>query len=160
MSQLSPVSFMGTALVPAVLVSACALLLLSFNNRIVAVLTRQRALHRELLEGARKARGASLTHAQLVHPGISSVWANELSASMNSRASSNKDLAAKEDQIMAEERFASTEWHTAIERQINELVRPAARGGGAPRRAILGVGVGPLICMHAFGRAHNTVLRL
>lgn len=136
MSQLSPVSFMGTALVPAVLVSACALLLLSFNNRIVAVLTRQRALHRELLEGARKARGATLSHAQLVHPGIVNVWAAEPSMSGSSRNSSNKDLAAKEDQIFAEERFATSEWATGIERQIADLVRRGARrvgAGGADR---------------------------
>ena len=45
-AMLSAPSFVSSAIVPAVLISACCLLLLTINNRIVAVLTRQRALHR------------------------------------------------------------------------------------------------------------------
>ena len=42
----------GAATVPVVLVSACALLLLSFNNRVVSLISRQRSLHRELIQHA------------------------------------------------------------------------------------------------------------
>jgi hypothetical protein len=54
LGHLQPAAFMGAALVPAVLISACALLLLSFSNRLVAVVGRQRSLHRELLEAVRR----------------------------------------------------------------------------------------------------------
>jgi hypothetical protein len=37
------------AVVPTVMISASGLILLSFNNRLVSVLVRQRSLHRELL---------------------------------------------------------------------------------------------------------------
>jgi hypothetical protein len=85
-------SFMGMALVPAVLVSACALLLLSFNNRIVAVLTRQRALHRELLEDARRAG-----RARSLGGGCGGSWQSMLEA-------------AKEDPTAAQELYATSEW--------------------------------------------------
>jgi hypothetical protein len=128
MHNISSATFMGTALVPAVLVSACALLLLSFNNRIVAVLTRQRALHRELLEGARKHRasqhGHMVAHAGLLNASCS-VFAPDTSLAASSRSSSHKDLAAKEDQIAAEEQYTHSEWATAIERQIRDLVSVA-----------------------------------
>lgn len=114
MSALVPSAFMSTALVPAVLVSACALLLLSFNNRIVAVLTRQRVLHRELLEDARKHRAALLNGSCFV-----SCQINEPSVAPSE--SSN----CKEDLLLANERFTNTEWATGIERQINDLRREA-----------------------------------
>jgi hypothetical protein len=99
--------FMSTALVPAVLVSACALLLLSFNNRIVAVLTRQRALHRELLEDARRA-GRSCKGAL----GTGGSWQSVLEA-------------AKEDPAAAQELYATSEWAVSTERQIRDLRREA-----------------------------------
>lgn len=130
LNHLDSAAFMSNALVPAVLVSACALLLLSFNNRIVAVLTRQRVLHRELLEGARKQRASFVSHHHQhppVHAGVlaSACFSAEAASLSGSRSSSHRDLATKEDQAAADERFATSEWATAIERQIRDLHREA-----------------------------------
>lgn len=114
--------FMGTALVPAVLVSACALLLLSFNNRIVAVLTRQRALHRELLQDAQKCRKSLANTPSWQSLNIPSAPSSQ-SAAATSLAATAK---CKEDLLAAEERFASAEWSTAITQQIEDLRREAA----------------------------------
>jgi len=120
--QLQPLQasgFMTSAIVPAVLISACALLLLGFNNRLVAVITRQRALHRELLQDARKQIAATRSWSVIAPP------AHSAPPSRPQSFTGCKDVLNREELFAAEERSATVEWSRAIEKQVQDLRREA-----------------------------------
>lgn len=88
-----------------------------FSNRIVAVLTRQRALHRELLDDARRARSPPLSAFPSFNSGHADAAAHLLPV-----GTAKGHLAAG----AAGERYASAQWAAAIQQQLRDLRAEAA----------------------------------